>query len=113
MTSPEALLLGARLDTDHVPVTNGWMPVCRRCGAYTDSPWGSHHIPSDRRLARAEQWLAQSPVRQRAIREEAATSAGHDDAQHNPPSARLGWRPDNWSDGLDGTAGPVASCSKG
>ena len=113
MASPEAVLLGARLDTDHAPVTNGWMPVCRRCGAYTESPLGSHHIPSDNRLARAAQWLAQSPARQRVSRKVVATSARHDGAQHNPPSTWLGPRPDNWSDGLDGTSGPVPSCSRG
>ena len=53
MTSPEALLLGARLDEDHAPVTNGWMSVCRRCGAYTQSPLGERHTPSDNRLDRA------------------------------------------------------------
>ena len=62
MTSSDAWLLGARLDDDHPPVTNGWMSVCRICGAYTDSPLGSHHIPSDLRLDRAEDWLdAKSP----------------------------------------------------
>jgi len=66
MTSPEALLLGARLDEDHAPVTNGWMSVCRRCGAYTESPQGHRHVPSDLRLERAQQWLdGQSPVRRR------------------------------------------------
>lgn len=66
MTSPEALLLGARLDEDHSPVTNGWMSVCRRCGAYTESPLGHQHIPSDLRLDRAREWLdARSPARGR------------------------------------------------
>ena len=63
MASLEAELLGAKLDEDHVPETNGWMPVCRRCGAYTESPTGHHHVLSDKRLARAQEWLAvQSPV---------------------------------------------------
>jgi hypothetical protein len=57
MASAEALLLGARLDEDHAPVTNGWMAVCRRCGAYTDGPQGHHHLPSDLRLDRAHGWL--------------------------------------------------------
>jgi len=65
MTSPEALLLGARLDEDHAPTTNGWMPVCRRCGAYTESPQGLRHVPSDHRLDRARQWLDSQPVRRR------------------------------------------------
>jgi len=57
MASAEALLLGSRLDEDHAPVTNGWMSVCRRCGAYTDGPQGGHHLPSELRLDRAQQWL--------------------------------------------------------
>lgn len=57
MTCAEALLLGARLDEDHSPVTNGRMSVCRRCGTYTDGPQGRHHVPSEPRLDRAQQWL--------------------------------------------------------
>jgi len=57
MVSPEASILGGRLDQDHVPETNGWMPVCRRCGAQTDSPQGRQHAPNERRLARAQRWL--------------------------------------------------------
>jgi hypothetical protein len=57
MISPEAAVLGARLDQDHWPETNGRMPVCRRCGAYTESPQGRQHVPSEHRLARAEEWL--------------------------------------------------------
>ena len=63
MGSPEASLLGARLDEHHSPETNGRMPVCRRCGAHTDSPLGRQHVPNERRLARSEQWLnAQSRI---------------------------------------------------
>jgi len=58
MISPEATLLGARLDEHHLPETNGWMAVCRRCGAQTEGPQGRQHVPNERRLARAEQWLA-------------------------------------------------------
>ena len=57
MISPEASLLGARLDEHHSPETNGRMPVCRRCGAQTEGPEGRHHIPNERLLARSEQWL--------------------------------------------------------
>ena len=77
MTSPEALLLGVRLDEDHVPVTNGWMSVCRRCGAYTQDPLGQHHIPSDNRLDRAEQWLdTQAPARRREAVKVLVTAKG-------------------------------------
>jgi len=57
MVSPEASLLGARLDEDHLPETNGRMAVCRRCGSQTESPRGRQHVPNERRLARSEQWL--------------------------------------------------------
>jgi len=69
MASAEAVVLGARLDEDHVPVTNGWMAVCRRCGTYTDGPHGRHHLPSEGRLDRAADWLdAQSRPRRQATR---------------------------------------------
>jgi hypothetical protein len=55
--APEVSILGARLDEHHSPETNGRMAVCRRCGAQTDSPQGSHHVPSEGRLARSEEWL--------------------------------------------------------
>jgi hypothetical protein len=57
MVSPEASILGARLDEDHPPETNGRMAVCRRCGAQTESPQGQQHVPNERRLARSEEWL--------------------------------------------------------
>jgi len=64
MVSPEASLLGARLDEDHLPETNGRMAVCRRCGAETESPQGRQHVPNERRLARSSDWLdAQSRTR--------------------------------------------------
>ena len=64
MVSPEASLLGARLDEHHSPETNGWMAVCRVCGAQTESPRGLQHVPNERRLARSEEWLdAQSRTR--------------------------------------------------
>jgi len=57
MVSPEASLIGARLDEHHSPETNGRMAVCRRCGARTDSPLGRHHVPSESRLPRFDEWL--------------------------------------------------------
>ncbi len=57
MVSPEATLIGARLDEHHAPETNGRMAVCRRCGAQTDSPLGLNHVPSEGRLERLEKWL--------------------------------------------------------
>jgi len=64
MVSPEASLLGARLDENHAPETNGRMAVCRRCGAQTEGPRGRHHVPNERLLARSSDWLdAQSRTR--------------------------------------------------
>jgi len=64
MVSPEASLLGARIDEDHLPETNGRMAVCRRCGAETQGPEGHHHVPNERLLARSSDWLdAQSRTR--------------------------------------------------
>lgn len=57
MISPEASLLGARLDDHHSPETNGRMPVCRRCGAQTEDRDGRHHVPNEQRLTRSSQWL--------------------------------------------------------
>ena len=56
MVSPEARQLGSRLDEHHAPETNGRMSVCRRCGAQTDGPKGLH-VPDERQLERALQWL--------------------------------------------------------
>jgi len=57
MISPEASLVGARLDEHHLPETNGRMAVCRRCGAQTDGPNGLRHVPDERRLGRSNDWL--------------------------------------------------------
>lgn len=57
MVSPEASLLGARLDEHHSPETNGRMAVCRRCGAQTDGPAGRQHVPHELRLAHSSAWL--------------------------------------------------------
>jgi len=57
MVSPEASLIGARLDEHHSPETNRRMAVCRRCGARTDGPLGRHHAPSEGRLKRLDEWL--------------------------------------------------------
>jgi hypothetical protein len=56
VVSPEVLQLGSRLDEHHAPETNGRMSVCRRCGAQTDGPKG-RHVPNERQLERALQWL--------------------------------------------------------
>jgi hypothetical protein len=65
VVASQVSLLGARLDEDHLPETNGRMAVCRRCGAQTDSPLGRQHVPHEKRLVRAQQWLdAQMRTRQ-------------------------------------------------
>jgi hypothetical protein len=56
VVSPEAQQLGSRLDEHHAPETNGRMSVCRRCGAQTDGP-KELHVPDERQLERALQWL--------------------------------------------------------
>jgi hypothetical protein len=57
MISAEASDLGSRLDEHHAPETNGRMAVCRRCGALTDSPEGTRHVPDERQIARSNDWL--------------------------------------------------------
>ena len=57
MVSPEASLLGARIDEHHLPETNGRMAVCRRCGAQTQGPEGHHHVPNELLLAHLSDWL--------------------------------------------------------
>jgi hypothetical protein len=57
MVTPEASQVGTRLDENHSPETNGRMPVCRKCGARTDTPSGHHHRPTERELARSDNWL--------------------------------------------------------
>jgi hypothetical protein len=57
MVSPEATLLGTRLDEHHPPETNGRMAVCRRCGSQTDDPQGRHHVPAAQQLTRSSEWL--------------------------------------------------------
>jgi hypothetical protein len=64
MTSAESLRVGAQLDEHHAPETNGRIPVCRRCGARTDGPTGSHHVLQEGRVAQSSEWLsAQSRLR--------------------------------------------------
>ena len=76
IVSSHVSLLGARLDEDHLPETNRRMAVCRRCGAQTESPLGRHHVPHEKRLMRAEQWLdAQVRIR-RIDRTRQATHGG-------------------------------------
>jgi hypothetical protein len=48
--------VGARLDQDHAPETNGRMSICRKCGLYTNAASGGH-APNDNQLASAEKWL--------------------------------------------------------
>jgi len=39
------------------------MSVCRRCGSQTDGPEGLHHLPAEREVIRAGEWLiAQSKI---------------------------------------------------
>jgi len=64
MTSSECLHVAAQLDEHHAPETNGRIPVCRRCGARTDSPAGLHHVLQEGRVIRSSEWLiAQSRLR--------------------------------------------------
>ena len=58
MISPDAGMLGARLDQHHLPETNGRMAICRRCGAQTNGPDGRQHLPDGRRIVRASEWLS-------------------------------------------------------
>ena len=60
-------LVGAQLDGDHLPETNGRMSVCRRCGAPTDAP-GLSHAPNERQVARLIDWLMAEAGRRRAAR---------------------------------------------
>ena len=55
MASLDVATLGARLDVDHHPGTNGRIAICRRCGAQTDSPLGFHHFPNHGQLVRSDQ----------------------------------------------------------
>jgi hypothetical protein len=64
MVTAGAAQAGTHLDEHHVPETNGRMSVCRRCGTQTDGPGGRHHLPTERQLARSNEWLiAQSRIR--------------------------------------------------
>jgi hypothetical protein len=83
MVAAEASILGARLDEHHSPETNGRMAVCRRCGAQTESPQGRQHVPSERRLARSEEWL---DLQRRA--------GGDDHGQESPPTPSPDPRPE-------------------
>jgi hypothetical protein len=64
MTSSECVQVATQLDEDHAPETNGRIPVCRRCGARTDGPTGTHHVIQEGRVSRSSDWLvAQSRLR--------------------------------------------------
>jgi hypothetical protein len=67
MSSPEASHVGAQLDEDHAPETNGRMSVCRRCGARTDEA-ALHHVPDERQLDRSSGWLIAQVQRSRIER---------------------------------------------
>ena len=58
MTPSEALHLAAQLDEHHTPETNGRIPVCRRCGARTDSPTG--RATSCKKVERSERAIGSS-----------------------------------------------------
>jgi hypothetical protein len=59
ITDPKGV--GARLDANHAPETNGWMAVCRKCGIRTEGPQGGH-TPHPLQLAAAESWLEQDSL---------------------------------------------------
>jgi hypothetical protein len=64
MTSSKSSNRAAQLDEHHAPETNGRIPVCRRCGARTESPAGVHHVLQEGREKRSSDWLiAQSRLR--------------------------------------------------
>ena len=52
----DARRVAALLDANHIPETNGWMAVCRKCGIRTASPEGLH-APHALQIAAAEAWL--------------------------------------------------------
>ena len=64
MASSDTLHVAAQLDEHHSPETNGRIPVCRRCGARTESPAGLHHVVQEDRVRKSSEWLiAQSRLR--------------------------------------------------
>jgi hypothetical protein len=64
MTSSESLRVAADLDEHHAPETNQRIAVCRRCGARTDGPTGSHHVLQESQVSKSREWLsAQSRLR--------------------------------------------------
>jgi len=67
VAAPGPSLVGAQLDGDHLPETNGRMSVCRRCGAATDAA-GAHHAPNEHQAARSTNWLMAEKGRKRAAR---------------------------------------------
>jgi hypothetical protein len=92
MTSQEASLLGALLDRHHSPETNGRMAICRRCGSQTNGPDGRQHVPDERRLARANDWLdMQTRIDiQRASFERARDARSRDGSVARTPPAKGG-----------------------
>jgi hypothetical protein len=64
MTTSQCFDVAAQLDENHAPETNGRIPVCRKCGARTDSPTGEHHLIQENRVGRSSEWLlAQTRLR--------------------------------------------------
>jgi hypothetical protein len=64
MSDTDSLTVRDQLDAHHAPETNGRIPVCRRCGARTDSPAGEHHVVAESQAIRSSEWLvAQSRLR--------------------------------------------------
>jgi hypothetical protein len=68
MASPEASLLGTRLDADHPPETNGRMAICRRCGFATGGDASDLHAPVEVQGAKANRWLGAQAHARRVAR---------------------------------------------
>ena len=64
----ECSQVAAQLDEDHAPETNGRMSICRRCGMPTNGAEGIHHLPQERQLVRANNWLVAEAHRRRIDR---------------------------------------------
>jgi len=58
VVTTEATQLGAQLDENHTPETNGRMAVCRRCGVRTDPADSTRHMPGAAEIDRSNRWLA-------------------------------------------------------
>ena len=56
MAPADTSQISIRLDEDHVPETNGRMPICRRCGFRTEET-SNRHAATDGHQAKVGQWL--------------------------------------------------------